>query len=122
MSTTPETKVKMKVKRILDERGAYYFFPASNGFGRAGIPDIIVCHRGFFLAIECKAGKGKTTQLQEREINRIKQSCGFALVVNETNYHDVVIHLTWMEEQYARTLATLSATRSDQSSLREDRS
>ena len=120
MSTTPETKVKMKVKRILDERGAYYFLPPSNGFGRAGIPDIIVCHCGYFLAIECKAGKGRTTTLQEREINRIRKSCGIALVVNETNYHDVVIHLTWMEEQYARTLATIPTTQSDQSPMRKD--
>jgi Holliday junction resolvase len=120
MSTTPETKVKIKVKRILEERGAFHFSPASNGFGRAGIPDIIVCHCGYFLAIECKAGKGRTTLLQERELARIRKSRGVALVVNETNYHDVVIHLTWMEEQYARTLATVSATRSDQSSLRED--
>jgi len=115
MTTTPESKVKAKVKRILEERGVYHFSPASNGYGRAGIPDIIVCHCGYFLAIECKAGKGRTTLLQERELARIRKSRGVALVINETNYHDLVIHLTWMEKQYDRTVTAVSSPRSDQS-------
>jgi Holliday junction resolvase len=85
MSTTPETKVKIKVKRILEERGAFHFSPASNGFGRAGIPDIIVCHCGYFLAIECKAGKNKPTPLQEKNLHQIEDAGGMAYVINEDN-------------------------------------
>ena len=93
---TPEGKVKTAVRRILVEEGVYYFSPPANGFGRAGIPDIICCVEGFFLGIELKAGKGKTTALQDREIAAIKAHGGIAIVVNETNIHEVKETITWM--------------------------
>jgi Holliday junction resolvase len=56
MAKTPEAKVKHKVVEFLKTRGVYYFFPATYGFGRSGVPDIVCCVRGKFLGIECKAG------------------------------------------------------------------
>jgi hypothetical protein len=82
---TPEGKVKQRVKKELDELGAYYFMPATGGFGRSGIPDFIGCHKGVFFAIECKAGKGIPTALQERELKNITKAGGKAWTINETN-------------------------------------
>jgi Holliday junction resolvase len=89
MALTPEAKVKKKVKEILDQMGVYHFSPMQNGMGRAGIPDIIGCLEGQFLGIECKAGKGTTTALQERELTRIQNAGGYALVVNEENINQL---------------------------------
>jgi Holliday junction resolvase len=86
---TPEAKVKKKVVDVLKKNGAYYFFPATGGYGRSGVPDIVCCYRGVFVAIECKAGTNKPTPLQEAEMGKIKQAQGFVLVVNETNIDDV---------------------------------
>lgn len=83
--STPEKKVKDKVVALLKEAGAYYFFPATHGYGRSGVPDIIGCLEGKFFAIECKAGSNKPTALQEREMQRIRDTGGNTLVVNETN-------------------------------------
>lgn len=83
MTTTPESRVKKRVKEVLDELGAYYFMPATGGYGRSGIPDIVGCYGGVFFAVECKAGKGIPTALQEREICKINKAGGFAWVVNE---------------------------------------
>lgn len=80
---TPEGKVKDQVKGYLELKGVWYFMPVSNGMGRHGIPDIIVCAYGCFLAIECKAGNGKVTALQEREMQRIQAAGGYAIVVND---------------------------------------
>lgn len=80
---TPEAKVKAAVKKLLAELGVYYFMPAANGYGRAGIPDIICCVNGTFLAIECKAGKGRTTALQDRELNAIAAAGGIAVIVTD---------------------------------------
>jgi len=55
----------------------------ASGYGSAGIPDIVCCYKGRFVGIECKAGKGKTTALQDNNLERIKQCSGFALVVRE---------------------------------------
>ena len=89
MATTPEKKVKDKVVKILKEFGVYYFFPATYGFGRSGVPDIVCCFEGNFFAIECKAGKNKPTALQEREMEAIRKTKGVALVVNEENIDHV---------------------------------
>lgn len=86
MATTPEAKVKAKVVGILKEEDAYYFFPATHGYGRSGVPDIIACVNGSFLAIECKAGKNKPTLLQVREIEHIRRCGGAAVVANEENW------------------------------------
>ena len=99
MALTPETKVKRKVTLILNKYDAYYFFPPSNGFGRAGIPDIIACYRGQFIAIECKAGKNITTALQRRELGAIEDAGGYALVINENNIDQVIAVLNQLKDQ-----------------------
>jgi Holliday junction resolvase len=82
---TPEGKVKERAKRILESIGAYYFMPATGGYGRSGVPDIVGCLNGVFFAIECKANGGRPTALQLREIERINVAGGFAIVVDEDN-------------------------------------
>lgn len=86
---TPEARVKNAVKKILATSNAYFFMPPGTGYGRAGIPDIVACKNGHFVAIECKAGSGKTTALQERELADIRAHGGDALVINESNIDDV---------------------------------
>ena len=83
MAATKEKKVKNQVVAILKKHNAYYFFPATFGMGRSGVPDIVCCINGKFLAIECKAGDNKPTALQERELNLIHKAGGIAIVVNE---------------------------------------
>ncbi len=90
---TPEAKVKKKVVNVLKENGAYYFFPATGGYGRSGVPDIVACYRGVFIGIECKAGNNKPTALQESELRKIREANGFTLVVNEENINDVKVLL-----------------------------
>ena len=90
---TPEAKVKKRVVNVLKENGAYYFFPATGGYGRSGVPDIVGCYRGVFFGIECKAGSNKPTALQEAEMRKIREANGITLVINEENIDDVKIML-----------------------------
>jgi pantoate kinase len=85
MATTPEAKVKAKIKAILKAHNIYYAMPIGTGYGNSGVPDFLCCVRGRFLAIEAKAGKGKTTALQDKNIKQIIASGGLAIVVNEDN-------------------------------------
>jgi len=85
MAQTPEKKVKDKCVKLLKACDVYYFFPATHGYGRSGVPDIICCVNGRFLAIECKAGENKPTALQEKEMADIRKQGGIAIVVNEDN-------------------------------------
>lgn len=97
---TPEAKVKKKVVDVIKKHKAYYFYPVTGGFGRSGIPDIIVCHRGRFVGIECKAGSNKPTPLQLAELDKILKADGHALVINETTIEVVDELLTFIEENH----------------------
>ena len=85
MAMTPEGKVKKKVKEYLQSIGAWYYMPVSNGMGRVGCPDILVCYKGMFMAFETKApGKIKNvTANQQREIDGIQRANGLAHVVDD---------------------------------------
>ena len=97
MADTPEKKVKLAVKKILDSLGIYHFSPFMAGMGRAGVPDIIACYNGRFLGIECKAGKGKTTALQDRELTAIRAAGGLTFVARETNLDELKETLTCLK-------------------------
>ena len=99
MATTPEGKVKARLKKHLDAMGIYHFSPFQAGMGRAGVPDIIGCYRGMFVAFECKAGKNKPTALQEREMNAIRTAKGLAFVINEDNVDNIQELLQWTRKE-----------------------
>ena len=82
---TPERRVKDKVKKVLKELGAYYAMPATGGYGSSGVPDFLVCYRGRFIGLECKANGGKVTALQEKNLYDICKNGGTAFVVDEHN-------------------------------------
>ena len=85
MAKTPEGEIKDQVRKVLDEMGAYYFFPAANGYGRTGIPDVIACVGGHFIGIECKAGSKQPTALQQRELDNIEKAEGTGILINADN-------------------------------------
>lgn len=98
MSMTPEARVKQAVKNLLKSRGIWHFLPVSLGMGVHGIPDIIACWDGRFLAIETKApGKRRNVSpLQERAIEGIRGAKGLAIVVDDVS--QLVELLTSMQE------------------------
>lgn len=85
MSSTPEAKVKVKIKRWLNERGAYHVSPIGSAFGTHGVPDLLVCLGGTFVAIEVKApGKiGNLTENQKLQLEQIQKSGGVAFVADD---------------------------------------
>jgi ABC-type phosphonate transport system ATPase subunit len=85
MAMTPEAKTKKAIKKVLDEFQCYYIMPVTGGYGKQGAPDFIVCvpPGGEFFGIEAKAGKGKTTALQELNLKQIRDAGGIAAVIYE---------------------------------------
>jgi Holliday junction resolvase len=89
MAATKEKLVKQRAVAQLKAMGAYYFYPLTGGFGSSGVPDIVCCLNGRFIGIECKAGKGKTTALQDKNLAAITAAGGVALVINEENVNQL---------------------------------
>lgn len=65
---------------------------AVGGFQRAGIPDIIICLKGKFVALELKTEIGKPSALQNYNIAKIKQSGGQAYILRPSQFEK------WKEE------------------------
>jgi len=99
MATTPEAKVKAKIKNILTEHNVYYAMPIGTGYGNSGVPDFLCCVNGKFLAIEAKAGKGQATALQLKNLREIEKAGGDAWVVNEDN----LVHLEEFVKECAQS-------------------
>jgi hypothetical protein len=99
MAHGPEFKVKKIIKAELKSIGAFHFFPATGGYGASGIPDVVGCWRGYFFALEAKAGRGKTTPLQDMQIGKIHKADGIAIVVNESNAPTLG---SWLTEEILR--------------------
>ena len=93
MATKPEVAVKKKIKALLELHKAYYFTPVTSGFGTSGVPDFVACIKGRFVGIEAKAGKGKPTALQDKNLIDIMNAGGIAIVVNEHGLEDLALLL-----------------------------
>lgn len=99
MASTPESKVKAKIKAILKAHGVYYAMPIGTGYGNAGVPDFLCCIKGRFLAIEAKANGGKTTALQDKNLRDIETAGGITCVLNEDNVSALGGYLNLMTEK-----------------------
>jgi hypothetical protein len=77
-----EKEIIAAIKEYLKTvENCFYWKEHGGQFGTAGIPDIIVCYRGRFIAFEVKTATGKLTVLQAVTIKRILKAGGIALVV-----------------------------------------
>lgn len=61
--------------------GCFAFKEHGGLYGTSGIPDIIVCYKGKFMAFEVKTEKGKLSKLQEITIEKIQNAKGIAFKV-----------------------------------------
>jgi hypothetical protein len=80
--TTPEGKVKARVKTLLKKHGAYQHWPVLNGMGAPTL-DTIGCSRGRFFAVETKAGSKQPTPRQELTIRDMQAAGAAVFVVND---------------------------------------
>ena len=81
-----EKDITNKILKYLKTLDKCYCFKEHGGSdGSAGIPDIICCFRGRFLAFEVKTAKGRTTVLQDINIRNIHKADGIAVVVRSVD-------------------------------------
>ena len=87
-----EKNITNKILKYLKTLDKCYSFKEHGGsYGSAGIPDIICCYRGRFVAFEVKNEKGKTTVLQDVNIRNIQKADGIAVVVRSLEEVKTVI-------------------------------
>lgn len=97
---TPEKTYENKIKAMLKARGAWFIKYWGGGvYTRAGVPDILACYKGRFIAIEVKAEKGKPSDQQLAEIARIKAAGGVAIISRPSGFDALRALLNAIDEE-----------------------
>lgn len=73
----PETKFKERVQKDLKTLPNCWFIKTQER-GRRGVPDILICLKGQFIAIELKTDTGRLDKLQEITLSKINDAGGTA--------------------------------------------
>lgn len=76
---TRENAILGTITRELTRRGAWWVKTHGTGTGRNGIPDLLACHYGVFIAIETKTRHGRTRPLQAFELEQVAKAGGYTL-------------------------------------------
>lgn len=87
---TREATVQKRIADRLRDRGAWVVKCHQSGWGKRGVPDLIACYRGVFVAIECKAPAphgAPLTPAQKTQLLEIHGAGGASLVA--TAWDDV---------------------------------
>lgn len=77
-----EKNFENKVKNYLTNNNIWFIkYWAGAKFTKEGIPDILACYKGRFLAIELKAPKGKPSVLQLVTLRQIRNAGGYGVLL-----------------------------------------
>lgn len=77
-----EKTITNQILKYLKSLPKCFAFKEHGGlYGTSGIPDIIVCYKGKFMAFEVKNERGKLSKLQEITIEKIRNAKGMAFKV-----------------------------------------
>lgn len=76
-----EKLFERKIRQFLNYKGCWNVKYFGNAYSQSGVPDILACVAGQFVAIEVKGEGGKPSELQELNIKRIRKSGGIAMVL-----------------------------------------
>lgn len=82
-----EKTIVATITKQLRARGVWVL-KTVGGHGRTGLPDLLLCFDGRFVAIEVKRPGAKVTARQDAELRKIRQAGGLAAVV--TSWEDVM--------------------------------
>lgn len=87
--STPEAKVLKACIAYLEDLDCYVLRISAGvtaiegrtmAIGRAGLPDILACKNGRFIAVECKAERGRVSEAQQRQHEFIKRRNGIVII------------------------------------------
>ncbi len=87
MSPKPESRLVSKILKNIRSQGGWWFKTHGSPYQMSGLPDLIGCHDGRFVALEVKM-PGKETDTSPRQewtMKRIKGAGGVVAVVSSVH-------------------------------------
>lgn len=83
-----------KIKKWLQDHNCYHVKFFANAYTKKGVPDILACVNGYWVAIEVKAPEGVVSELQLHNIRKIRESGGLAYIVYPSGWEKLEQILT----------------------------
>lgn len=100
-----EGRLQKQIKDYMVEQGAYIETIFGGGYQAAGVPDLLACYKGRFIAIEVKSpnGKGVASDIQKLKILEIRKAGGIAFFADSMDdVNDVLDQFYDDEIKYAK--------------------
>jgi Holliday junction resolvase len=95
-----EKQFENKVKRFLKDAGCWYIkYWAGAAYTQQGVPDLLICCNGHFVAVELKSERGRLSALQMWNINQIGNAGGWALVLHPSDFEDFKARIRELKER-----------------------
>lgn len=76
----PEKTFERKIVKLIESRGGWVVKFFANRMTKSGVPDLLACIKGHFIAIEVKAKHGHPSDLQLRQRDLIRKAGGIAII------------------------------------------
>lgn len=87
-----ESAVVKRICTYLKAKGAWWV--KTTGVSKVGCPDLLVCYRGWFIALEVKRPQiGRVSVKQHAELSKIIEADGIAQVVTSVEEVDRILRL-----------------------------
>ncbi|MGN9164937.1 VRR-NUC domain-containing protein [Tissierellaceae bacterium HCP3S3_D8] len=83
-----EKQFENKIKNFLKSHDIWYLKVWGGGYMKSGVPDILTCVNGYFVAIEVKGPNGKPSELQKYNIRKINESNGIGLILYPNQFEE----------------------------------
>lgn len=88
--TVKESVFQARVTRYLRDKGAYVLNVAGGTQIPKGTPDLVVCYKGRFIALELKTDTGRASPLQKENICEIRRADGYARVLRPSDWESFI--------------------------------
>lgn len=82
---TEESELKAELKALFKARGAYVVPVAQGAYSKKGDPDMVVCYKGLFVAVEAKTYTGRQSDWQRTRMDQVHAAGGIYAIVRSTD-------------------------------------
>lgn len=96
-----ESQFSREVTQYLESKGALVNNQTGSMFAKVGVSDLLVCYKGYFIALELKVGSYKPDPLQISYLQKVREAGGFGLILRD-NIQELMVLLSCIENSIER--------------------
>lgn len=96
-----ESQFSREVTQYLESKGAIVNNQTGSMFAKVGVSDLLVCYKGYFIALELKVGNYQPDPLQISYLQKVREAGGFGLILRD-NIHELMVLLSCIDSGIER--------------------